>query len=57
MITSNKLTSATIYKGQNPSGMGRWTFTTLLGKYDNRTTVFTMYILELLLLFLSVYIL
>ena len=30
-------------KGQDLSGMGRWTFLTILGKNNYRTTIFTMY--------------
>ena len=43
MISFNKLTSVTINKGQDPSGLGRWMFITLLGKNNERTTIFTMY--------------
>ena len=43
MISLNKITSATINKGEDPSGLGRWTFMTLLGKHNSRTTIFNMY--------------
>ena len=43
MISLNKVTSATINKGEDPSGLGRWTFMTLFGKKNSRTTIFNMY--------------
>ena len=42
MISLNKVTSATINKGEDPSGLGRWTFMTLLGKNNSRTSIFNM---------------
>lgn len=43
MISLNKLTSATINKGEDPSGLGRWAFMTLLGKDNSKNTIFNMY--------------
>ena len=43
MISLNKVTSATINKEEDPSGLGRWTFITLLGKNNSRTSIFNMY--------------
>ena len=43
MISLNKVTSATINKGEDPSGLGRWTFMTLFGKKNSRTTIFNIY--------------
>ena len=43
MISLNKITSATINKGEDPSGLGRWTFMKILGKNNSRTTIFNMY--------------
>ena len=33
-----------VHKGQDPSGLGRWTFTTILGKQKQRTIMFTIYL-------------
>ena len=43
MFTLNNVSSAVLRKGQDPSGMGCWTFLTILGKNNSRTTIFTMY--------------
>ena len=43
MFTLNNVSSAVLQKGQDPPGMGLCTFITILGKHNNRTTVFTMY--------------
>ena len=43
MISLHKITSATINKGEDSSGLGRWTFMTILGKNNNITTIFNMY--------------
>ena len=43
MISLNKITSATINKGEDSSGLGRWTFMTVLEKDNSRTTIFNMY--------------
>ena len=43
MFTLNNVSSTVLQKGQYPSGMGRWTFLTILGKNNSRTTIFTMY--------------
>ena len=32
MFTLDNVSSAVLQKGQDPSGMGRWTFLTILGK-------------------------
>ena len=42
-ISLNKLSSSIVHKGQDPSGLGRWNFTTILGKQNRRTTIFTTY--------------
>ena len=43
MISLHKITSATINKGEDPSGLGRWTFMTIMRKNNNSTTIFNMY--------------
>ena len=43
MFTLNNVSSAVLQKGQDLSGMGRWTFITILGKNNSRTTIFAMY--------------
>ena len=43
MISLNKVTSVTINKGEDPSGLGRWKFITLLGENNRRTSIFNMY--------------
>ena len=43
MFTLNNVSSAVLQKGQDLSGMGRWTFLTILGKNNSRTIIFTMY--------------
>ena len=43
MFALNNISSAVLQKGQDPSGMGRWTFITILGKNNTRTSIFTMY--------------
>ena len=42
-FTLNNVSSAILRKEQESSGMGRWTYLTILGKYNRRTTIFTMY--------------
>lgn len=39
----NNVSSAILRKEQESSGIGRWTYLTILGKYNRRTTIFTMY--------------
>ena len=43
MFTLDNVSSVVLQKGQDPSGMGRWTFIKSLGKHNSRTTIFTMY--------------
>ena len=43
MFTLNNISSAVLQKGHDPSGMGRWTFITILGKNNTRTSIFTIY--------------
>ena len=45
MLSLNNLTSATINKGQDSSGLGRWTFLIHYWKKNNgsETTIFTRY--------------
>ena len=43
MFTLDNVSSAVLQKGQDPSGMGRWNFLTILGKHNSRTTIFTMH--------------
>ena len=43
MFTLANVSSTVLQKGQDPSGMGRWTFIKILGKNNPRTTIFTMY--------------
>ena len=43
MFTLDNVSSVVLQKGHDPSGMGRWTFITILGKNNSRTTIFTMY--------------
>ena len=38
-----RLSSSVIIKGQDNLGLGRWTFTTLLGRNNNKTTIFNLY--------------
>ena len=40
---TGRLSSAVVNKGQDNSGLGRWTFTTILGKNNNKTTIFNVY--------------
>ena len=42
MVLLNKITSSTIHKGQDPSGLGRWMLITIIGKNNNRTLIFTI---------------
>ena len=37
------ISSATITKGEDPHGLGRWTTVTLLGNHNERTSLFNMY--------------
>ena len=38
-----RLSLSVIIKGQDNSGLERWTFTTLLGRNNNKTTIFNVY--------------
>ena len=40
---TGRLSSAVINKGQDSSGLGRWTFTTILEKNNNKTTISNVY--------------
>ena len=43
MFALSNISSAVLQKGQDPSGMGRWTFITILGKNNTQTSIFTIY--------------
>ena len=43
MFTLNSGSSAVLQKGQDSSGMGSWTYLTILGKCNRGTTIFTIY--------------
>ena len=43
MALLNNLSSALIQKGKHPSGIGRWTYATILGRNNTKTTVFNVY--------------
>ena len=43
MFTLNNVSSEALQKGKDPSGIGRWTYITILGKDNTRTIIFTMY--------------
>ena len=43
MALLNNISSALIQKGKDPSGMGRWTYATILGRNNKKTTVFNVY--------------
>ena len=43
MFTLNNISSVVLQKGQDSSGIGRWTYLIILGKYNRQTTIFTMY--------------
>ena len=38
-----RLSSSVINKGQDNSGLGRWIFTTILGRNNNKTTILNVY--------------
>ena len=43
MITLKSISSAIINKGQDSSGLRRWIFMSILGKYNKRTIICNMY--------------
>ena len=43
IIALKSISSAILNKGQDSSGMGRWTFMSILGKHNKITTIFNMY--------------
>ena len=43
---TGRLSSAVINKGQGNSGLGRWMSITILGKNNNKTTIFNVYRLK-----------
>ena len=43
MYTLNNISSAVLKKRNDKSGIGRWTFITILGKNNERTYIFTVY--------------
>ena len=44
MALLNNLSSSLIQKVKDPSGMGRWTYDTILRKNNKKTTLFNVYI-------------
>ena len=40
---TGRFSSTVINKGQDKSGLGRWTFTTILGENNNKTIIFNAY--------------
>ena len=43
MALLNNISSALIQKSKDPSGMGRWTYATTLGRNNKKITVFNVY--------------
>ena len=46
MTLTGRLSLSVIHKGQGNSGLGAWIFTTILGRNNNKTTIFNVYRLE-----------
>ena len=46
LALTGRLSSAVINKGQDNSGLGRWMSITILGKNNNKTTIFNVYRLK-----------